>query len=366
MQIKRVKRIIWLLSASLVLQMPVTTFANVEKDSIQIEEAREEEQTSQIEESTEEEQPPQTEDVPKEEQPSQTEKPPKEEQPSQTEEPPKEEQPSQTEKPSEEGQPPQTEKPSEEGQPPHIEDVPKEEQPIQTNGFSGGVSGDNGASAGGNQSGGTSKENLKREVEKAQRMVAKKEQEIENLKALLENNTLYAKKGGIVTKISIEEGDEITPGKTIVVIGNTGKKKVCVQVSQNDIGKVSEGQMTELFFPAWSEETITGKVLSKKYKAGKDEATGETVFDVEIELEETEAELMEGMTCSVHFIQKKIENVLRLSNKAIQIENGQQFVMVKREDGSIERKNITCGFSDGSTTEIVDGLEEGEVVVIEG
>jgi len=59
-------------------------------------------------------------------------------------------------------------------------------------------------------------------------------------------------------------------------------------------------------------------------------------------------------------------NVLLISNKAIFIEEGKQFVQVKKADGTIEKRPITAGLTNGSQSEVVEGLEAGETVVTSG
>ena len=75
---------------------------------------------------------------------------------------------------------------------------------------------------------------------------------------------------------------------------------------------------------------------------------------------------LEGMTCSVKFIQKRVENVLTLANKAITLTDGKQTVIVQMADGSHEEREIKTGFSYGRTSEVTSGLSAGEIVVVAG
>jgi macrolide-specific efflux system membrane fusion protein len=69
------------------------------------------------------------------------------------------------------------------------------------------------------------------------------------------------------------------------------------------------------------------------------------------------------MTTTVSiFLERKIQ-VLTLPNNAIQREEGQKFVYVTRS-GLIEKQPVKVGWKDKRFTEIVEGLGEGEEVVI--
>ena len=72
------------------------------------------------------------------------------------------------------------------------------------------------------------------------------------------------------------------------------------------------------------------------------------------------------MTVSAQFIIKEVKDVIMLSNKAIVLKDGKQFVKLKNEDGSTTEVEIQTGFSDGKNTEITGGLNEGDTVVIGG
>lgn len=64
-------------------------------------------------------------------------------------------------------------------------------------------------------------------------------------------------------------------------------------------------------------------------------------------------------------ILKEKTDVLTLSNKAIALENGHQYVLVRNENGKLVQKQVVTGFSDGRVSEILDGLTENEVVVVQ-
>ncbi len=87
---------------------------------------------------------------------------------------------------------------------------------------------------------------------------------------------------------------------------------------------------------------------------------------MKIAFDEPQEELLQGMTCSVKFIQKRVENVLTLANKAITLTDGKQTVIVQMADGSHEEREIKTGFSDGRTSEVTSGLSAGEIVVVAG
>lgn len=84
-----------------------------------------------------------------------------------------------------------------------------------------------------------------------------------------------------------------------------------------------------------------------------------------ISIDPSEQVLLPGMKAYATIILKEKTDVLTLSNKAITLENGQQYVLVRDENGELVRKQIVTGFSDGRVSEILDGLSEQDVVIVQ-
>lgn len=61
-----------------------------------------------------------------------------------------------------------------------------------------------------------------------------------------------------------------------------------------------------------------------------------------------------------------MENVLTVSNKGIEYKDGNQQVLIRDKDGEIKKVTIKTGFSDGAVSEVIEGLKEGDIVVVKG
>ncbi|MFC2015137.1 efflux RND transporter periplasmic adaptor subunit [Chloroflexota bacterium] len=75
-------------------------------------------------------------------------------------------------------------------------------------------------------------------------------------------------------------------------------------------------------------------------------------------------QLREGLTVTVSIIVDKRTDVLLVPNGAITSQEGQTHVIVISTDGTIEERSIQTGLTDWQYTEVVNGLSEGEQVVI--
>jgi multidrug resistance efflux pump len=73
-----------------------------------------------------------------------------------------------------------------------------------------------------------------------------------------------------------------------------------------------------------------------------------------------------GMNATVTIITAQSQNVLIVSTAAIQRDGTNSVVTIQNDDGSTERQTVQTGLSDGTNTEVTDGLQEGQTVIIPG
>lgn len=207
-------------------------------------------------------------------------------------------------------------------------------------------------------------DNLNNAIETAQLNVDALRKQVDSLQTQMESKTLFAQIDGVVMSVGYKTGEEAIPNVPVAQIGNTSKMTATIWVDENDIGNITEGQTIEFNVTAFQDEPVGGKVVSRELIPDAQDTEGR--YKVYASIDPNDYELLEGMTCSVKFIVKQIQGVLTLSNKAIILKDGKQFVQMKNEDGSLRELEITTGFSDGRSSEVTSGLSAGDIVVKEG
>jgi multidrug efflux pump subunit AcrA (membrane-fusion protein) len=92
---------------------------------------------------------------------------------------------------------------------------------------------------------------------------------------------------------------------------------------------------------------------------------GVVVYDVKIKLQNKESlNLKSGMTAKSEIVTEKKTGVLTIPDRAITKSNGGAVVRVM-VDGKLQDKQITTGITDGVSTEVISGLNEGDEIIIE-
>ena len=81
---------------------------------------------------------------------------------------------------------------------------------------------------------------------------------------------------------------------------------------------------------------------------------------------EADAKPLPGMNASVTITVDQAQDVLIVPAQAIQSEGFRSVVEVQNDDGSTEKVVVQTGLTDGMNTEITEGLEEGQTIIIPG
>ena len=186
----------------------------------------------------------------------------------------------------------------------------------------------------------------------------------------LDNTILKAPDDGEILYVSNMVGETVSnsttnsTGTDFITMADRSKLSVTANVPEEDLPNVKVGQVAEIEFEAFQGQIFKGTVLSIEPLPVTD-STGLITYTVNVDFKNPEEQKIEsGMSCSVSFIQTQRTNILIMPNSSVKRVDGKQVVEVKDESGSIITKNIKTGLTDVKNVEVVEGLKEGEKIVI--
>ena len=183
------------------------------------------------------------------------------------------------------------------------------------------------------------------------------------------DNVIRASINGTVLSRSIDEGDPIVPltsyqaGTELMTLAKMNDLVFKGNVDEIDVGKLSEGMVVEIEIGALPNEKLTGILKKISPKAHREE--GSIVFDVEIKLDGIGSKFLRaGYSANADIIIRKKEDILLIQERLITF-NDDSSATVEIQDSTdfISVREIKTGLSDGLKIEIVEGLEEGELLV---
>jgi len=204
-------------------------------------------------------------------------------------------------------------------------------------------------------------ERLPKNIEALRAQVAQAQAQVELIKTNIKNSVIKAPISGLVSSKQINPGEMCQAGAALGSIVNIDKVKVVIDVPEEDINKIKEGQETTVNIDALGDEgKIKGKISIISPASGSSR-----LFKVKIEMENKDHTLKPGMFASVNVVRGIKENVITVPKDAVMIKKHGNVVYVVKE-GIAEERLVKIGVTNGDRVEITEGLNEGETVVISG
>lgn len=185
----------------------------------------------------------------------------------------------------------------------------------------------------------------------------------EEFSSYISQNAVLAKYNGVVTSVALTKGDSIHTGSALITLYDMDNVTMTVSVYEEDMTDIFLGSEANILFTAYPEDPFTA-VVTEISEASAD-SRGNVVYEVTVTVQGDVSGLFQGMTGDITFITRQSEETLYVYKRAVITENGKSYVKVREDNGNIVKREITIGFSDGTYIQVVEGLSEGDVVLIE-
>jgi len=211
----------------------------------------------------------------------------------------------------------------------------------------------------------------KLQVEAAKESLALTKQSLELARQSLElaqkqssEATIIAPFDGLVTNVAADEGDTVTPITHIIHLIDLNSMELKAGVDEIDIPEVRPGQRVIISVDALPALQLEGEVVS--IDSLPTIQAGLVLYSVTISFNNPEgSDLKVGMSATTDIIIEEQNNVLLVPNRAIEEDSQGKPIVRVLVNEQIQERAVVLGISDGLETEIVSGLQEGDIVVIE-
>ena len=164
---------------------------------------------------------------------------------------------------------------------------------------------------------------------------------------------------GVVTEVEAVEGSIPQQGEKLVTVESTDKVKVEISVSKYDLEKIAVGQTASIDIAG---KKYDGKVTKVNGMATTN-ASGAAVIGAEIEIDNPDAGIYLGIEARVEVHMASVTGVVAIPVELINSDKEGDFVFVV-ENGVVAKRRITTGISSDSYSEVLDGLSEGDAVIV--
>jgi len=185
----------------------------------------------------------------------------------------------------------------------------------------------------------------------------------------LSSPVITAPTNGVVTSLMFVEGMTIgsldtgasVSNQKVATIQTEGMPIVSVNLSEIDVSQIKLGQKATVTLDSITDKTFTGKVVGVD-KIGT-YMSGVTQYPAIIQLDSNTPQILPNMTVTANIIIAVKDNTLLVPSGAVIEQDGQTLVRLL-EKNLQQTVPVETGLTSDMQTEIVAGLNEGDVVII--
>ena len=179
-----------------------------------------------------------------------------------------------------------------------------------------------------------------------------------NLETARRATLILAPEAGVVTEIKYKVGQTPGQGKAFATIAKLNKVILKLNVTSKDIGFFKKGSNATVKV---ADETFTGKVTLIPLAA--DPTTH--FFPVEITFDNKAKKLLPGMYVTAELEARQVEGIV-VPAEAIVYRNGINILWTVTPEGKALRKIVKIGVQTKNDVQVLEGLEGGETIMVEG
>jgi multidrug efflux pump subunit AcrA (membrane-fusion protein) len=159
-------------------------------------------------------------------------------------------------------------------------------------------------------------------------------------------------------------GDQCWSGFPLIQLPDLSSLKATVRINEVDIAKITKGLAVQIKPDAFSNSIFTGVVNTVANLAvNKENSTKIKVFPVEILINESNTNLLPGLTVSCRIIMDKIDDVTFVPKEAVHLE-GDKYFAFKKRGKSYEKTEVEVGATNTDYIIITKGLNKDEEVAL--
>jgi HlyD family secretion protein len=210
-------------------------------------------------------------------------------------------------------------------------------------------------------------------VTQAEAEVAQAQAAVDRAEEELNYATIRSPIHGMVLSRDIEIGSPVSSilnmgaaATLVMVLGDIGQVYVRGKVDEADIGVVKLGQPSRIKVETFKDKTFDGKVTQiSPLGVDKDNVV---TFEVKVSINNPGGELRANMTANAEIVLEEHKGVLLVPESAVIYDTQRNASIEFPAPGGPkgrEKRPIKTGISNGTRTEVTEGLREGEKVILQ-
>lgn len=201
------------------------------------------------------------------------------------------------------------------------------------------------------------------DIDDAELLVKQRENDLLDARNKLSDYYIRAPFDGVITKIDARVGERATPDVPLITMMSADVFQIDSYVPEVNIALIKLGAEAKVTLDAYGEDVLfNAKVIA--IDPAETIRDGVSTYKIKLQFSEEDSRIKSGMTANVSIITFSKQNVIVLPGGVIFDRDGKKFVQVKEDDKILEKEIIIGSVSSLGQVEVVSGLTDGELVIL--
>lgn len=163
---------------------------------------------------------------------------------------------------------------------------------------------------------------------------------------------------GVVSEINVEEGAYVAEGTRLFTIKDMEHVMAVVEVTSYEMGQVEVGQKASIEAAGNTYEGTVSRIRKETVLDSQNKAK----LQVEIHIENPDDKIYLGTDVDAAIETGESDSAIVIPNDALYTDDEGDYCYLLSND-VIEKRYLTCGIASADTTEVLEGLSQGEWVI---
>ncbi len=176
---------------------------------------------------------------------------------------------------------------------------------------------------------------------------------------------VVANVSGTVLSVDAYVGQKVNSGSTLVSVGNPSTLVLKISIPEKYLSSVNVGSKAYFTTAAWPEKEYSAVATY----VGTSVSSSSRTVEYEFAIQDSDSKLLEGMYVKADVVVYENAGAITVPTTALTtyLENDVLYIAQKAGDNyTAKRVYVTKGVSDASRTEILSGLNAGDLVIVAG
>ena len=173
---------------------------------------------------------------------------------------------------------------------------------------------------------------------------------------------------GTVMEVEVTVGAQVTGASKLIDVADFSNLIVTAEIREVDAPQVFVGQSVTMTSAGLADVVYNGTVTRVSPTATTRQAQMgvEIVVPIEISVDNPDDQLRPGFSVDIEIVLVESENTVSISLMSVMqdFETGQEYVILVDENNILRRRDITRGLTTALEVEVLEGLEEGDVIIL--